>query len=89
MLYALAEALRLDDLERRHLVTLAGVTASVATPATTRRTLRPAMRQVLEAMDFAPAYVRDANMDVIGGNRMWDLTFADLSRRTRGERNTA
>jgi transcriptional regulator with XRE-family HTH domain len=89
VLYALAEALRLDDLERRHLVTLAGATVSVAPPGTPRRTLRPAMRQVLEAMDFAPAYVRDANMDVIGGNRMWDLTFADLSCRARGERNTA
>jgi transcriptional regulator with XRE-family HTH domain len=89
VLHALAEALRLDDLERRHLVTLAGSVVTAGPPAEVRRRLRPGMRQILESMDLTPAYVRDASMDILGGNRIWELTFPDLARLSRRERNTA
>lgn len=88
VLHALAEALRLDDLERRHLATLAGSAVTPGRPEPVRRRLRPAMRQILEAMDLAPAYVRDASMDIVGGNRIWELTFPDLAGLNRRERNT-
>uniref|UniRef100_UPI002E12888C helix-turn-helix transcriptional regulator n=1 Tax=Mycobacterium tilburgii TaxID=44467 RepID=UPI002E12888C len=89
VLHALAQSLRLDDLARRHLVTPAGSAVTTGPPGGVRHRLRPAMQQILEAMDLAPAYVRDVSMDILGGNRIWELTFPDLARLNRRERNTA
>jgi transcriptional regulator with XRE-family HTH domain len=87
VLHALSDALRLDDVERRHLFTLAGATTGRRDRSEHTSRLRPSLWQVLESMDFAPAYVRDANLDIVAGNALWALVFPDVAGLPRRERN--
>jgi transcriptional regulator with XRE-family HTH domain len=70
VLEALAKALQLDDIERRHLFDLARATQ----PTTARRRrrvrqqVRPAVQQMLEAMTTVPAFVRNGRLDILGAN---------------------
>nr|WP_042195433.1 helix-turn-helix transcriptional regulator [Kibdelosporangium sp. MJ126-NF4]CEL22006.1 putative transcriptional regulator [Kibdelosporangium sp. MJ126-NF4]CTQ92786.1 putative transcriptional regulator [Kibdelosporangium sp. MJ126-NF4] len=89
VLHALADALRLDEVERRHLFTLAGAASGTRDRGEHTPRLRPALRQVMESMDFAPAYVRDANLDIIAGNTLWELVFPDVAALPRRDRNMA
>ena len=89
VLHAVADALRFDDTERRHLFTLAGTASTTPRNQGRTGTLRPALRQVLESLELAPAYVRDDNLDIVAGNAMWKLTFPDVARLPRHERNMA
>ncbi|MBH0122512.1 helix-turn-helix domain-containing protein [Rhodococcus sp. CX] len=83
VLEALAEALQLDEAERSHLFDLAraanasGVARSRArrTPAPT---LRPAVQRILDALDGAPAFVRNGRLDVLGANQLGRALYSPL-----------
>ncbi|GHA48058.1 transcriptional regulator [Streptomyces canarius] len=71
VLDGLAQALRLDDIERDHLYALAR--AASATPARVRRrpkkaTVRPSMLRLIEGLHDQPAYVRNNRMDILAAN---------------------
>lgn len=87
VLLALSDALQLDDVERRHLFTLAGTATGTRERGERSVRLRPAMRQVLESMDLCPAYVRDGNLEIVAGNALWALLFPGLAALPRRERN--
>ncbi|UQS24955.1 helix-turn-helix transcriptional regulator [Amycolatopsis thermalba] len=87
VLHALSDALRLDDVERRHLFTLAGTAARKPDRGERSTRVRPAMRQVLESMHLCPAYVRDDNLEIVAGNALWALVFPDIAALPRRERN--
>src|SRR3954452_1261938 len=87
VLHALCDALRLDDIERRHLFTLANTASRKPGHADQSSRLRPALRQVLESMELASAFVYDQNLDVVGGNTLWALLFPDVVSLPRRERS--
>lgn len=79
VLDALASALQLDDAERLHLYDL----ARAAGPAPKRQrkpatTVRPAVRQVLDAMADAPAWVRNGRHDILAANSMGRALYAPV-----------
>ncbi|MFD8540383.1 helix-turn-helix transcriptional regulator [Streptomyces rubrogriseus] len=86
VLDSLAGALRLDESERAHLMDLAR-TASTARRPARRRTaqpIRPALRQLLDAMTDAPAFIRNGRLDILATNNLgkalyWPL-FQDPAR---------
>ncbi|WP_028708630.1 helix-turn-helix domain-containing protein [Propionicicella superfundia] len=79
VLDALATTLQLDDAERQYLYDLARAAGPAPrrqrTPATT---VRPAVRQVLDAMADAPAWVRNGRHDIIAANRMGRALYAPV-----------
>jgi transcriptional regulator with XRE-family HTH domain len=89
VLHALCDALRFDDVERRHLFALAGATAGHEIRAEPSARLRPGIRQVLESMELASAFVNDRDYTVVGGNALWALLFPDVAELPRGERSLA
>ncbi|SDT45849.1 helix-turn-helix transcriptional regulator [Microlunatus soli] len=89
VLQALAEALQFDDIERRHLFALAGTTAGHADRTGSVSRLRPALRQVLDSMELAPAFVSDRDLTVVGGNTLWRLLFPEVAELPRRERSMA
>ncbi|MFB7600303.1 helix-turn-helix domain-containing protein [Streptomyces sp. NPDC056160] len=73
ILDALAAALRLDDVERAHLVAL--VRAANAPHRLPERDggashVRPSLQQILDAMTGAAAFVRNAHLDILATNRL-------------------
>lgn len=83
VLYALAEALQLDEAERLHLQDLAeAANAGGAARSRTRQrpapTVRPAIQQVLDAMGDVPAVVRNGRLDVLGANRLGRALYAPI-----------
>lgn len=77
VLDALGRALALDEAERAHLHNLA---KADSTPQRARRSaptpaLRPNMQLVLDALDMAPAYVRNGRLDVLGSNALARALF--------------
>ncbi|CAI7980114.1 Helix-turn-helix domain protein [Frankia sp. Hr75.2] len=78
VLDSLARALHLDEAERAYLFDLARTATGPARPARPARgsqhaRVRPSIRRVLDAITGAPAYVRNARMDILAAN---DLCFA-------------
>lgn len=79
VLNAVADALRLDELERGHLIRLAN-------PHRDRRAERPAradrvppsVQLVLDGLPGSPAYVRDRCMNVIASNQLWRALFDNM-----------
>ncbi|WP_449386164.1 helix-turn-helix transcriptional regulator [Cellulomonas soli] len=82
VLEALTEALQLDEAERGHLFDLARTAnASGAARSRARRAptpvLRPAVQRILDSLD-APAFVRNACLDVVGTNLLARALYAPL-----------
>ncbi|MEN5073313.1 helix-turn-helix transcriptional regulator [Isoptericola cucumis] len=83
VLEALAEALQLDEAERTHLFHLAraanasGAARSRA-KSTPTPTLRPVIQRILDAMEGAPAFVRNGRLDVLGANLMGRALYSPL-----------
>ena len=77
VLDAVAGALQLDEAERAHLFDLA---RAANRPPRARRTVRPqvrpGVRQIVDAMTEAPAFVRNARMDVLYANRLATALFS-------------
>ncbi|WP_427892601.1 helix-turn-helix transcriptional regulator [Kribbella sp. GL6] len=79
VLEALVRALQLDDAERDHLFALAR--ESDATPVRRRtptKGVRPALQQVLEAITDAPAWIRNAQFDILAANKLSRALYASL-----------
>ncbi|WP_329062926.1 helix-turn-helix transcriptional regulator [Amycolatopsis sp. NBC_01480] len=89
VLQALGDALGFDDIERRHLFALAGAAAGPKDRGEHSARMRPALRQVLESMELAAAFVSDRNLAVVGGNPLWALLFPDVAELPRRERSMA
>jgi transcriptional regulator with XRE-family HTH domain len=86
VLDSLVRALQLDDSERAHLMDLARTASTTRRPARRRaaQPVRPALRQLLDAMTDAPAFIRNGRLDILATNRLgkalyWPL-FQDPAR---------
>ncbi|GIG25608.1 helix-turn-helix domain-containing protein [Cellulomonas denverensis] len=76
VLHAIAGALRLDEVERRHLFDLARrAPARVAREGRTAGRLRPSVRRMLDALSV-PALVTNACQDILGANPAGAALFA-------------
>ena len=95
VLASLADALRLDDAERDHLEALARESGASGTrAASNRRTkaatpvVRPAIRQVLDAITDAPAWVRNGRHDILAMNPLARALYAPVLADPRRPANT-
>ncbi|MBE8516059.1 helix-turn-helix domain-containing protein [Amycolatopsis sp. H6(2020)] len=88
VLSAVAAALRLDDLERRHLFDLVKPVkpATDAAPARPPRA-RPAVRAMLHALDPVPAVLHGPRLEVVAINRMGKILIDDFDAMPPAERN--
>ncbi|MGW6198271.1 helix-turn-helix transcriptional regulator [Kribbella sp. NPDC055110] len=91
VLEGLARALQLDDAERAHLFDLAR--AAEPTPARSRKTapasVPASVQLVLDAINDAPAWVRNARHDMLAANRMARALHAPLLADPRRPANSA
>jgi transcriptional regulator with XRE-family HTH domain len=82
VLEGIARALHLDEAERAHLFDLARAAAGPAVPGAPRRPapqqVRPSVQRILESMTAAPAYVRNARLDILAANRLGAALFAPV-----------
>lgn len=83
VLYALAEALQLDDAERSHLFDLsraanAGGAARARAPRRSNSVLRPVLQRMLDSMESVPAFVRNGRLDVVGANALGRALYSPL-----------
>ncbi|WP_221157222.1 helix-turn-helix transcriptional regulator [Rhizobium lentis] len=86
VLNALADALRLDDAERRHLFTLNNRQAVQAMSTTPEHVDEP-LQRVLANLTHQPAYVLGRRWDVLAWNRATDVLFGGYDTLERDERN--
>ena len=81
VLEGIARALHLDEAERAHLFDLARA-AGPPVPRPPRRAapqeVRPSVRRILDSMAAAPAYVRNARLDLLAANRLGAALFAPV-----------
>ena len=91
VLEGIARALQLDEAERAHLFDLARA-AGPAVPRAPRRPatqqVRPSVQRILDSMT-APAYIRNARMDVLAANRLGAALFAPVLASPARPANTA
>ena len=81
VLEGIARALHLDEAERAHLFDLARAAAPAAPRAPrrpARQQVRPSVRRILDSMTSAPAYVRNARMDILAANRLGSALLAPV-----------
>lgn len=85
VLTAVADALRLDDLERRHLTTL------VRGPASTAESVRvrPALRSTINALGAVPAILHGPLYEVLAHNSAAAVLLDDFDAMPVAERNMA
>ena len=95
VLASLAGALRLDDAERDHLEALARESGASSTRAASNRrakaatpVVRPAIRQVLDAITDAPAWVRNGRHDILAMNPLARALYAPVLADPRRPANT-
>ncbi|MEU0238396.1 helix-turn-helix transcriptional regulator [Nocardiopsis sp. NPDC006198] len=91
VLEALASALQLDEAEREHLFSLARESGarSGRRGRSAPATVRPALRQVLDAITDAPAWIRNGRHDVLAMNRLARALYAPVLADPRRPANTA
>ena len=80
VLEGIARALQLDEAERAHLFDLARAAAPAGPHAPrrpARQQVRPSVQRILDAMT-APAYVRNARMDILAANRLGAALFSPV-----------
>lgn len=87
VLDAVARALRLDSSEHAHMLDLLENCASAPRDPGAAQGVRPALRQLLDAVGDVPALVLGRRNDVLAGNRMAFLLFTDFSALPPAERN--
>jgi transcriptional regulator with XRE-family HTH domain len=86
VLSALADALRLDASERRHLFVLNDRAPPEPRSAGPERVVEPVLR-MLESLTGQPAYVLGRRWDVLAWNRAAELLFGDYGKLEGDERN--
>ncbi len=89
VLNAIARALRLSDAEHAHLTHLAKPKAHKKKPSTRPQKVRPALRQLLDALEGVPAYVAGRRAEILAWNRMAAAVFGDWAELPPAERNWA
>lgn len=91
VLDAVASALQLDEAERDHLFHLARRAGAPGGPRRRRpaATVRPALRQVLDAITDAPAWLCNGRYDVLATNHLARALYAPLLADPRRPANTA
>jgi transcriptional regulator with XRE-family HTH domain len=90
VLNAVADALRLDPFERRHLLDLAEQPGQAPRPpAGQPEQALPALRMMVDALDPVPALLHDPCLDVVAINRMGKVLIDDFDAMPAGERNLA
>jgi MmyB-like transcription regulator ligand binding domain/Helix-turn-helix domain len=75
---AVAKALRLNEIETRHLHGLVSGDVPQQAPTATGADVDPAMLAVLDGYTAGPAMLLNARMDVIAANRLADSVFPEL-----------
>lgn len=80
-----ARALRLDEVERRHLFVLARLDKAARQPGP-KRTVPRSLQRMLDGMAGMPAYVRNLHWDLVAWNAEADRVF-DISRLPEDRRN--
>ncbi|MGX6607399.1 MmyB family transcriptional regulator [Micromonosporaceae bacterium Da 78-11] len=88
VLAALARALELDDVERAHLLDLAGARGGVIRPRAVEP-VRPEFVQLMSMFGTVPALLIDHRLDVLAWNRLAAVLFFDFGAATTPERNLA
>jgi transcriptional regulator with XRE-family HTH domain len=81
VLEALARALQLDDAERAHLFDLARAAQPAVAPRRrrpTKQAIRPAVRQILDALTGAAAFVRNDRLDILAGNQLGYALYSEM-----------
>lgn len=89
VLDAIADALRLDPTERDHLTHLVRPVTRARRVSNRPQRVRPAVQQLIDAMDGVPAYVVGRRLDVIGWNRMACALLGDFTAVPDAQRNMA
>jgi transcriptional regulator with XRE-family HTH domain len=87
VLDSVARALRLDSSEQAHMMDLLEHCAESQRPGVPAQGVRPGLRQLLDAVGDVPALVLGRRSDVLAGNRLAFLLFADFTALPAGERN--
>jgi hypothetical protein len=90
VLDALASALHLDEAERDHLFALARQSgaASVRRGRTAPASVRPALQQVLDAINDAPAWIRNGRHDILAMNQLARALYSPVLADPRRPANT-
>ncbi len=80
VLDALARALQLDEAERAHLFDLARAASTTARPRrrAAQQRVRPGVQRILDAMNDAPADVRNGRRDILAANRLGYALYSDM-----------
>ncbi|MEV4262903.1 helix-turn-helix transcriptional regulator [Kribbella sp. NPDC049584] len=90
VLEGLSRALQLDDAERDHLHALARESdAAPLRRRTPAKSVRPALQQILDAITDVPAWIRNANFDIVAANGMSQALYASMFADPRRPANTA
>jgi len=91
VLDAIASALQLDEAERDHLFHLARQSGAPRRPRRRRPavTVRSTLRQVLDAITDAPAWIRNGRFDVLAMNQLARALYAPVLADPRRPANTA
>jgi transcriptional regulator with XRE-family HTH domain len=87
VLDAVARALFLDSNEQAHMMDLLENCGEAARQPLPSQAIRPALRQLLDAVGNVPALVLGRRTDVLAGNRLAFLMFADFPALPASERN--
>lgn len=87
VLDSVARALQLDPGEHAHMMDLLENCALSQRPPISRQRVRPALRQLLDAVGNVPALVLGRRTDVLAGNRLAFLLLADFPAMPATERN--
>ncbi|GAA2713432.1 helix-turn-helix transcriptional regulator [Actinoplanes palleronii] len=78
VLDALARALRLDDLERRHLYDLAHTPVARRPRRPAAPEVRPTVLRLLDAMTEVPAFVRNDRFEILAANPLGRALYAPI-----------
>lgn len=87
VLSALADALRLDAAERRHIYVLNDRAPPEKLQAPGPEHIDAPLRQMLESLERQPAYILGRRWDVLAWNRAAAIVFADYSKLEGDQRN--
>lgn len=89
VLYALAEALQLDDLATRHLLDLARAIAAPQRrlPKPSVQRVRPSLHRLLDTFTEHPAFIRGRRTDVLAMNKLAALLLTDFPAKPARDRN--
>jgi len=87
---AIERALRLDDLERAHLRSLLRPgSAFTARPVAVLTKARPALLNMIHAMETVPAVIHGPHLEVLGINQLGKVLLDDFDAMPPAERNMA